>query len=110
MGEQGCGDSSFPLPFPPFRLDAHPLFPSKPTALLYLYPLSSLLPILPKALGYRRAEPSRGCSPSFPTAPVLRRLYAGHGGSDEPTAHQLPPNPTAHREDDASLCFRSGWG
>lgn len=93
VGEQDCGDSSFPLPFPPFRLDAHPLFPSKPTALLYLYPLCSLLPILPKALGYRRAGPSRGCSPSFPTAPVQRRLYAGHRGVTSPLPTSCLPTP-----------------
>lgn len=90
------GNSDFPLSFLPFLLDAQPLSPSKPRALLHLHPLSSLLHVLSKASACRQAGQgqARGFSSLLLTVPVWHRLYARHPGMTSPrSTSPLSPNP-----------------
>ena len=75
VGEQSCGDSGFPLPFPPVLLDAHLLFASESTAYIpILFPLCFM--VSPRLMLTGGSGKGLLFLPSPPTLPVLHGLYA----------------------------------
>lgn len=107
VGKQSCGDSGFPLPFPPILLDAHLLFASESMAYIpILFPLCFM--VSPRLMLTGGSGKGLLFLPSPPTLPVLHGLYARCQGMKARCPPVLRiPTPLGHLEDDATSVFLS---